>query len=139
MVMMMYKNYRKLSLLQTFEERFDYLKLSNVVGESIFGESRYINQKFYQSRAWKRIRDRVILRDDGLDLGCIGYYIGGQIVVHHMNPISIEDLERGNFEMLNPKLLICVSEDTHRAIHYGRAYLTPRLSNIRKLGDTTLW
>jgi len=135
----MYKNYRQLSLLKTFEERFNYLKLANVTGESIFGESRYLNQKFYQSRAWKRVRDRVILRDDGLDLGCDGFYIGGKIVVHHMNAITIEDLERGNFEMLNPKLLICVSEDTHRAIHYGEEYLIPRLSNTRTLGDTTLW
>lgn len=125
--------------LETFDERFNYLKLANVTGESIFGESRYLNQKFYQSRAWKRVRDQVILRDDGWDLGCLGYYITGTIVVHHMNPISIEDLELGNFDMLNPKLLICVSEDTHKAIHYGSKYLIPRLSNARKLGDTTLW
>ncbi len=128
-----------LSLLRTFEERFNYLKLTNVAGESIFGESRYLNQKFYQSRAWKRVRDRVIVRDDGLDLGCDGYYIAGKIVVHHMNAITIEDLEDGNFEMLNPRLLICVSEDTHRAIHYGAVNLTPRLSNTRESGDTTLW
>lgn len=135
----MYKNYMTLSLLRTFEERFNYLKLTNVAGESIFGESRYLNQKFYQSRAWKRVRDRVIVRDDGLDLGCDGYYIAGKIVVHHMNAITIEDLEDGNFEMLNPRLLICVSEDTHRAIHYGAVNLTPRLSNTRESGDTTLW
>jgi len=135
----MHKNYIALSRLRTFEERFNYLKLANVTCENIFGESRYLNQKFYQSRAWKRVRDRVILRDDGLDLGCDGYYIAGKIVVHHMNPITIDDLEVGDFEMLNPRLLICVSEDTHRAIHYGVANLTPRLSNTRSSGDTTLW
>lgn len=136
---MMYKNYINLLQLETFEDRFNYLKLANVTGESIFGESRYLNQKFYQSRAWKRVRDYVILRDDGWDLGCIGYYISGKIVVHHMNPLTIDDLEHGNYEMLNPKLLICVSEDTHRAIHYGAVNLTPRLSNTRESGDTTLW
>ena len=135
----MYKTYRKLLRLRTFGERFNYLKLANVTGDSIFGETRYLNQKFYQSRAWKSVRDQVIIRDDGLDLGCVGYYIGGKVVVHHMNPITIEDLEHGDFEILNPKLLICVSEETHRAIHYGEKYLIPRLSNTRKLGDTTLW
>ena len=113
------RRYSELILLPTFKERFDYLRLDGVVGEDTFGFDRYINQQFYHSWEWKRIRDHVILRDNGCDLGVDGYYIRGQVYIHHLNPIDAKDILRHSEMLIDPEYLICVSRETHNAIHYG--------------------
>lgn len=133
------KNYRDLSQLKTFKDRFDYLKLDGRVGLEVFGENRRLNQFFYRSYEWLKIKRFVILRDNGLDLGCIGYEIMDRPVVHHINPITIEDLIDFNPDVLNPDFLITASVGTHLAVHYGDENLTPRLSMDRKPNDTMLW
>lgn len=135
----MIRNYTELSSFETFEERFDYLKLSGAVGAETFGYERYLNQKFYRSLDWKRIRDKVILRDNGFDLGCEGYLIPSRIIIHHMNPIAISDIELVTANLLNPEFLICVSHDTHNAIHYGDSNLLAKSFTERKPNDTILW
>lgn len=131
--------YTELNKLKTFLERYNYLRLNSVIGESTFGFDRYINQRFYTSRKWTRIRDIVILRDNGCDLGLSGNEIFGKIFIHHMNPISLEELEQENPKILEPEFLITVSHTTHLAIHYGDQNLLPVLPNDRKPGDTCLW
>jgi hypothetical protein len=129
----------QLSLLDSFEDRFGYLKLTGSVGRDIFGDNRFLNQQFYQSRQWRDARNQVLIRDDGLDLGCVGYPIFGQVIVHHMNPVTEDDLLDFNPDVLNPRFLISVSVQTHQAIHYGINNFSPRLSIERRLGDTKLW
>lgn len=136
---MIKRRYSQLRKLETFEERFNYLKLYGEVGAAIFGEERWLNQLLYQSLEWRRVRNRVIRRDRGLDLGIPGYEIADKAVVHHMNPVSIQDLEEFNPDVLNPEYLITVSAGTHRAIHYGDANQVPRLPTDRQPGDTRLW
>ena len=133
------RTYTELSRLHTFDERYQYLKLSGVVGESTFGFDRWINQEFYRSRQWKSIRDEVIVRDDGCDLGIPGYEIYRGLMVHHMNPISMKDIEHGEDWILDPNFLITTSHRTHNAIHYGDESLLPSLPVTRKFGDTKLW
>ena len=131
--------YSDLILLPTFAERFEYLKLDGVIGQDTFGFDRYLNQKFYHSQEWKRIRDRVIIRDNGCDLGIDGYFINGHVYVHHMNPITVGDLTSMSSVVLNPEFLICVSADTHTAIHYGDASKLQRDPIERRPNDTCPW
>jgi len=139
MTMSRIKTYSELSRIHTFYERYQYLKLKGVVGESTFGFDRWVNQEFYRSRQWKSIRDEVIIRDDGCDLGIPGYEIYRDLLVHHMNPISVDDIEHGEEWILDPNYLITTSHRTHNAIHYGDESLLPREPVTRRFGDTNLW
>lgn len=131
--------YRELIRLKTFDERFEYLKLKGIVGEATFGYDRYLNQLLYTSGEWRRIRRDIILRDNGCDLAVEGYDILDTIIVHHMNPISVEDLIDFSEDVINPEYLICVSHNTHNAIHYGDKSLLTREPIERKPGDTCPW
>jgi len=136
---MMIRSYTEVNKLKTFLERYEYLKLNSSVGETTFGFDRYINQRFYTSKKWTRVRDIVILRDNGCDLGIKDNEIFGKIFIHHMNPISLEELEEENPKILEPEFLITVSHKTHLAIHYGDQNLLPIPPIERKTGDTCLW
>jgi len=133
------KCYRELSRLGSFEERFEYLSLKGIVGESTFGFDRWLNQQFYRSKEWKDARSYVIARDNGCDLGVRGYEIFADLVVHHMNPLTAEAIQHGEFEIIDPEFLITTSLKTHNAIHYGDESLLPRGPIIRQPGDTKLW
>lgn len=133
------RTYSELKRLRRFEERFEYLSLGGYVGESTFGFDRWVNQAFYRSREWKMIRHRVILRDDGLDLGIEGHEIFTGLLVHHMNPIALVDIQHSSEWLLEPEYLITTSLQTHNAIHYGDATLLPRGPIVRQAGDTKLW
>lgn len=133
------RSYSELRRIPTFEERFAYLDLRGQVGEVTFGSNRWVNQRFYQSDVWKRVRDIVILRDNGCDLGIPGYEIHGRVLIHHMNPITMEDLAYGTDQALDPEYLITTTHRTHNAIHYGDDSLLPRPVIERKPGDTKLW
>ena len=135
----MMKTYKELLKLKTFEERFEYLKLNGTVGCETFGFDRWLNQRFYRSAEWKRIRDQVIIRDNGCDLGMAGHDIFGRILIHHMNPVSAEDIEKRSELLLCPDYLICVSHDTHNAIHYGDSELLSKTPVERKKFDTCPW
>ena len=134
------RTYSELSKLRTFKERYEYLKLSSVVGEDTFGYDRYLNQQFYKSKAWKRVRDQVIIRDNGCDLGIDDRYINSRIYVHHMNPITKSDIINLTEYLLNPEYLICVSKNTHDAIHYGSEELLYKNHMVeRRPNDTCPW
>ena len=133
------KRYSELIKLPTFLERFNYLKLNGSVGSSTFGSSRYLNQIFYHSERWKRVRDRIIIRDDSCDLAFEGRDIRNRVLIHHLNPITIRDLEEEAESLFDPENLICVSPDTHQAIHYGDENLLILDLVERKPGDTCLW
>ena len=134
------RRYSELKQLTTFDERFKYLNLVGVVGEDTFGFDRYLNQQFYKSREWKNVRDYVIARDEGCDLGISGRDIYGKILIHHMNPISIDDIQESTDILLNPEYLICVSHETHNAIHYGNEnILKSREPITRTSNDTCPW
>lgn len=133
------RTYTELSRLDTFNERYQYLRLKGVVGESTFGFDRWVNQEFYRSRQWKSIRDAVIVRDNGCDLGIPGFEIHRGLLVHHMNPVSMDDIIHGEEWILDPEFLITTSHSTHNAIHYGDESLLPREPITRRSGDTTLW
>lgn len=135
----MIRRYSELVKLKTLEERYEYLKLGGVVGEKTFGFDRYFNQAFYKSAEWNRVRHIVIVRDEGCDLGVPGYEISGKILIHHINPIGVNDLRIGNPDILNPEYLVSVSYQTHQAIHYGDAALLPQIPIVRSPGDTKLW
>lgn len=135
----MIRTYKELSRIETFEDRFEYLKLNGSIGTDTFGFDRYLNQKFYRSSEWKKIRDQVIARDNGCDLGIRGHEIFDKIIIHHMNPICIDDIISASRFLLNPEFMICVSHDTHNAIHYGDSNLLSKDPVIRKQGDTKLW
>lgn len=133
------KNYSELSKLTTFEERYRYLRLGGRVGEETFGFDRWINQMFYKDPEWLKIRDEVIIRDNGCDLGIEGREIYSRIIVHHMNPITKADiLDRSEF-LLNPEYLICTVKNTHDAIHYGDENLLITLPMERNVNDTCPW
>lgn len=134
-----YRSYQELSRLKTFDERFEYLKIGGVVGESTFGFERFMNQMLYNSSKWKRIRNQVIIRDNGCDLGLDGYDIQDKIIVHHMNPMTVDDLKEFSEDVFNPEYLICVSPMTHNAIHYGDRNLLPKPFVERRPGDTCPW
>ncbi len=133
--------YAELVQLCTFEERFKYLSLLGTVGNETFGFDRYLNQKFYKSIEWKHIRNFVIVRDNGCDMGLRDYPIGGKIIIHHMNPVSVEALESSRWDdLLNPDFLISVSMDTHNAIHYGDEKILNKVDVVeRSAGDTIPW
>ena len=133
------KTYTDLIQLKTFKERYDYLRLGGVVGRDTFGYDRYLNQRFYQSPEWKQIRRDVIIRDEGRDLAMEGYELHGGIYVHHMNPVTIDDLANSAEWILDPEYLVCVSKQTHDAIHYGDASLLPQLPKERTPNDMCPW
>lgn len=136
----MIRTYSELIKLPTFKERFLYLQLNGKVGEETFGYDRYLNQVFYHSPEWRRIRKQVLIRDDGNEMGLPDYPIHGYIYVHHMNPISLKDIDDRKEDILNPEYLICVSKNTHDAIHYSNEdILIKRDPVIRKPNDTTPW
>ena len=131
--------YSELKRLKTFEERFDYLKLAGTVGYDTFGFDRYLNQDFYRSAIWKRIRKEVILRDNGCDLGIEGRELNYGLYIHHMNPITKEDILEQTEFLLNPEFLICTSATTHNAIHYGDKNSLNLDPVERRPNDTCLW
>lgn len=133
------RTYSELRKLQTFSERFEYLKLGGSVGRPTFGFDRYINQRFYTSAEWKRVRETVIARDLGLDLGVPDHDIHDKILIHHMNPMLPEDIIREDETILDPEFLISTSHQTHNAIHYGAAIDSLIPNEPRSFGDTKLW
>lgn len=133
------RTYSELIKLNTFEERFRYLQIGGRVGEETFGFDRYLNQIFYKSDEWLRVRDEVIVRDNGCDLGIAGHKIYGRILVHHMNPIRIEDILNRSEFLLNPEYLISTVKLTHDAIHYGDESLLIRAPIQRYKNDTCPW
>lgn len=133
------KRYSELVSLPTFEERYRYLRLSGRVCEETFGFERYLNQVFYRSPEWRRIRDEVILRDCGCDLACKGREIFGQVIIHHMNPINAKDIRGRSDFLLNPEFLICTTPGTHQAIHYGDESLLIIAPVARTRNDTCPW
>jgi len=134
------KTYSELSKLKSFEDRYKYLRLNGNVGEDTFGFDRYLNQKLYTSREWKNVRNKVIARDNACDLGIPERDLLGRIYVHHMNPISVSDIEKSSEQLLNPEYLVCVSLDTHNAIHYGDENLLNKNKIItRTSNDTCPW
>ena len=134
------RTYSELSKLSTFEERYNYLKLDGVVGEDTFGFDRYLNQQFYQrDHEWKKVRDYVIIRDMGCDLGIEGREIPDSILVHHMNPLSVDDLLNRTDFLLDPEYLISTSRSTHNAIHYGDENLLMKGPVERTQNDTCPW
>lgn len=136
----MIKTYSELIKFQTFDERFEYLMLNGKIGEELFGYARYLNQVFYSSPIWKKVRREVIIRDNGCDLGVEDYEIGGIIYVHHMNPITLEQLKRDDPMLIDPEYLICTSRSTHEAITLGdRNLLSIKNPVIRVPNDTSPW
>ena len=138
-VMRTIRTYSELMRLPTFEERFRYLKLDGLVGKDTFGFDRYLNQEFYRSKEWKEVRDFVIVRDNGCDLGVDGYEIVGRIYIHHMNPITVNDIVHSSDFLLNPDYLVCVSHNTHNAVHYGDEDLLVTAPVERRKNDTCPW
>jgi hypothetical protein len=138
-IMTIIRSYSELKRLDSFEERYDYLRLKGVVGEATFGFDRHINQALYQSNEWRNARRKAIIRDNGCDLGVFGYEIYGEILVHHMNPITVDDIVNRAELVLDPEFLITTTMNTHNAIHYGDQTLlrTPFVERIP--GDTKLW
>ena len=144
MIMMIVKTmtirtYSELILLPTFEERFEYLRLDGKVGEDTFGFDRYLNQLFYRSQEWKKIRDYVIIRDNACDLGVEGHDIYSKVLIHHMNPITARDIEKRTDLLLDPEYLICTTHNTHNAIHYGDENLIIKVPIVRTKNDTCPW
>lgn len=133
------RTYSELITIPTFEERFEYLRLDGRVGEETFGFDRYLNQVFYKSKEWLRVRDYVITRDNGCDLGMEGHEIYGKVLVHHMNPISKEDILKRSDWLLNPEYLISTIKNTHDAIHYGDSSLLITAPVERRPNDTCPW
>lgn len=133
------RSYSELRRFSTFEERFAYLSLKGEVGKATFGFDRWINQQFYRSREWQQARDFVIVRDEACDLGIPGYDIHSRLMIHHLNPVTPEDLIRGEEWVLDPEYLITTTHRTHNAIHYGDESLIRRAPVERRPGDTKLW
>jgi hypothetical protein len=133
------RTYSELKRLSGFEERFEYLKLGGGVGLVTFGFDRWINQRFYKSREWRTLREYVIHRDGGCDLGIPGYELLAGLLIHHMNPMTLRDIQHEGESILDPEFLITASKQTHNAIHYGAADGLPRGPVERKAGDTSLW
>lgn len=136
----MIRTYQELIRLPTFEQRFNYLKLGGKVGKETFAKDRWVNQSFYHSAEWRSLRDRIIVRDYGRDLAMEGYEIFGHSpLIHHMNPIDLDDILEHSDTLINPDYLITVSYDTHQAIHYGNFNLIDHELITRRPGDTKLW
>lgn len=136
----MIRTYSELIRIDDFYERFEYLRLNGRIGEETFGWQRYLNQFFYRNnQKWGKTRNKIIIRDNGCDLAHADYEIYGPIYVHHLNPITIEDVEDDNPILYDPEFLICTSDNTHKAIHYGDQSLLPKLPEERRPGDTCPW
>lgn len=135
----MIRTYSELLRIRSFEDRFRYLKLGGTVGAATFGFDRYLNQEFYRSSEWRHIRQHVIARDLGCDLGIEGHDIHERLAIHHMNPMTVDDVVHARDSNLDPEFLITVSHNTHNAIHYGDERLLPRELVERRRGDTNLW
>lgn len=134
------RRYSELIKLPTFEERFEYLKLDGRVGKMTYGSDRIFNQAFYHSKEWRDFRNKVILRDNGCDLGIEDREIFDKLIVHHINPMTIRDLEEGGEELFDMENFICCSHNTHEAIHYGDSSLLVKTEFVvRRPGDTILW
>lgn len=133
------KRYSELILLPTYEERFEYLKIGGVVGRDTFGFDRYLNQDFYRSSMWKRLRDQIFVRDNGCDLGMEDHPIIGRYIIHHINPISKDDIIHSSEFLMDPEYLITVDPDTHNAIHYGVNRNTLPLFAERRPNDMCPW
>ena len=139
MMTMTIRTYSELILLPTFEERFEYLRLDGKVGEDTFGFDRYLNQLFYRSQEWKKIRDYVIIRDNACDLGVEGCDVYSKVLIHHMNPITARDIEKRTDLLLDPEYLISTTHNTHNAIHYGDENLIIKTPIVRTKNDTCPW
>lgn len=135
----MNRTFSELSRLDTWEERFEYLKLGGGVGRSTFGFDRYLNQQFYRSREWQDIRSFVLVRDEGCDLGVLGFDIPTAPLIHHMNPMSVDDVIQHSDWILDPEFLITTTHMTHNAIHYGGQNAYPKVVAERRPHDTKLW
>ncbi len=135
----MKKTYSELRRLETIEERYRYLRLGGYVGDPTFGFDRYINQGFYRSREWKLIREHIIVRDSACDLGVEGFDLFDRVYIHHMNPMTVEEIVDGDPAILDPEFLIACSMNTHNAIHYGTEQTMRGLLVERTPGDTKLW
>ena len=133
------RTYSELITIPTFEERFEYLQLKGSVGKDTFGYDRYLNQVLYRSSEWKRLRNQIIIRDCGCDLACDGYDIYGKVLIHHLNPITVEDVLTRSRKVFDPDNLVCVSHSTHNAIHYGDVDLLVTGPIIRTKNDTCPW
>lgn len=133
------RSYSELSRIPTFEERFRYLEIGGRVGHETFGAERMLNQQFYRSQEWRHIRKVVVARDLGFDLGVDGYNIPDKMIIHHMNPITPEEILDGSPDIIDPEFLITTSFDTHNKIHYGHQLMAPRTFVERKTGDTVPW
>lgn len=138
-VVTMIRTYSELITLPTFEERFRYLMLKGEVGRETFGFDRYLNQKFYTSREWKEARRDVIARDQGLDLGCEGHDIHHKILIHHMNPLTPDEIRHRDYSLIDPENLITTMLDTHNAIHYGDESILQEPWRPRTPGDHVPW
>lgn len=133
------RTYTELSQLLTFKERFNYLKLNGIVGVETFGFDRYLNQIFYQSKRWREVRNFVIIRDNGCDLGVDGFEIHSGIIIHHMNPITLQDIETESEFLIDPEYLISTVHNTHNAIHYGNENMLYTEPIVRTRFDTCPW
>lgn len=133
------KTYSELIAIPAYEDRFKYLQLQGAVGKDTFGYDRYLNQVLYNSREWKRFRNEIIIRDNGCDLACEGYDIHGRILVHHINPITVDDVVNRNPLVFDPENVICVTHNTHNAIHYGDESLLITAPIERTRNDTCPW
>lgn len=134
------KRYSEMITMPEFDDRFRYAKLDGQVGRDTFGFDRYLNQQFYRSKEWKRLRDQIIIRDNGCDLGVPGHEISGKIYIHHLNPLSPEDITKSTEKLFDPDNLVCVSAETHNAIHYGDESILEKNKIVeRSPGDTCPW
>lgn len=138
-ILMRIKTYSELIALPTFEERFEYLQLKGIVGQETFGFDRYLNQILYNSKEWKHLRNEIIVRDNGCDLALEGFEIHGRILIHHINPITIDDVIKRREIVFDPENLICVTHNTHNAIHYGDKSLLITGPIERRANDTCPW
>lgn len=140
MEIILMKTYRELMTYNTYEERLKYLQTHSTIGEDVFGSRRHLCQAFYRSNEWKNIRRKIIIRDKGCDLGLEDYPIAGRVIVHHIEPITIEDIVEHNIDkLLNPNNLICISHLTHEALHYGSNVNDPNALIERSMFDTCPW
>lgn len=138
-IRMIIRTYSELITIPTFEERYRYLRIGSEIGKDTFGFDRYLNQDFYKSDEWRQIRDYVIVRDNGCDLAIDGREIRGRIIIHHMNPISKEDILKRSRFLLDPEFLVCTIKNTHDAIHYGDETLLVTVPKERQKNDTCPW
>lgn len=139
MTRMNIKSYSELITIPTFEERFEYLQLKGSVGKDTFGYDRYLNQVLYHSPEWKKLRNQIIIRDCGCDLACEGYEIYGRILIHHLNPITVDDVLDRSRKVFDPNNLVCITHNTHNAIHYGDASMLLTGPIVRTKNDTCPW